>query len=292
MKSAFVYARSQTAYHSKSFFFSTALLPKEQRWDTYALYSFCRYADNIVDNPRNRSTELLIEEVDYLKKELATAYSTGESENPILKPFIAVALKYNIPMEYPIELLEGVKMDLGKNRYQTFDELYLFAYRVAGVVGLMMSYVLGFKSEKALVHAEKLGIAMQLTNILRDVQEDKNMDRIYLPLDEIREFGLTEDDLFSEKMNDKMYRFMHFQVKRAHQYYKDSEEGIKMLTPNCQFAIYSASRIYQGILLKIEAHNFNPFLGRVFVKQSKKFMIVLSEILKTRVLRPAFSLFA
>lgn len=288
IRAAFKYARSQTAYHSKSFFFSTALLPKEKRWDTYALYSFCRYADNIVDNPRKRTMQQLQEEVDYLKQELAIAYSSGESENPIIKPFIVVARKYQIPSEYPLELLEGVKMDLGKTRYQNFDELYQFAYRVAGVVGLMMSYVLGFSSEEALVHAEKLGVAMQLTNILRDVQEDKNMGRIYLPIDELHRFGLTEDDLLSENMNDNFHKFMRFQVERAHQYYTQAQAGIKMLTSNCRFAIYSASRIYQAILYRIEAQNFNPFLGRVFIKQSRKLRIVLAEILKTRILGPVY----
>lgn len=292
MKAAFKYARSQTANYSKSFFLSSAMLPKRKRWDTYALYSFCRYADNIVDNPRNRTVQELVEELDYLVREIQIAYNRGESLHPILKPFIAVALKHQIPIEYPLELLEGVKMDLTKSRYETFDELYVFAYRVAGVVGLMMTYILGFTTKASLIFAEKLGIAMQLTNILRDVKEDKNMNRIYLPSNEIRQFGLTEKDFFEENMNDTMYRFMRFQVRRAHKFYNEAQEGIKMLHRDAQFAIYSASKIYQGILLKIEARHFNPFLGRVFVRQSKKFAILINEIIKTRLLRPALSLFA
>jgi len=291
LKAAFRYARSQTANYSKSFFLSSAMLPRNKRWDTYALYSFCRFADNIVDNPRNRSKSELIEEVDYLGRELKIAYNRGESEHPVLKPFIFVALKHQIPVEYPLELLEGVKMDLVKNRYQSFDELYLFAYRVAGVVGLMMTHILGFSSTVALVYAEKLGIAMQLTNILRDIKEDKTMDRIYLPLDEIHQFGLSEKDFIDENMNDAMFQFIRFQVDRAHQYYQEAHDGIKMLSQDSQFAIYSASKIYQGILFKIEARHFNPFLGRVFVRQSKKLGILLNEIVKTRVLRPAFSMF-
>jgi 15-cis-phytoene synthase len=292
LKAAFKYARSQTANYSKSFFLSSAMLPKKKRWDTYALYSFCRFADNIVDNPRNRSAKELVEEVDYLAKELVLAYKHGESLHPVLRPFITVALKHDIPMEYPLELLEGVKMDLTKNRYETFDELYVFAYRVAGVVGLMMTYILGFTSKASLIFAEKLGIAMQLTNILRDVQEDKNMGRIYLPLNEIRQFDLTEKDFFEENMSDAMYRFIRFQVKRANKFYHEAQEGIKMLHRDAQFAIYSASKIYQGILIKIEARHFNPFLGRVFVRQSKKFTILINEIIKTRVVRPAISMFA
>ncbi|MBN2709455.1 MAG: phytoene/squalene synthase family protein [Calditrichaceae bacterium] len=290
LEAAFRYARSQTAHYSKSFFFSATFLPKEKRWETYALYGFCRYADNIIDNPRGRTTEELIEEVNSVIREIKIAYRLGESEHPIIKSFIHVAKKRNIPIEYPLELMEGVKMDLTRNRYNNFDELYQFAYRVAGVVGLMMSYVLGYKDESALVYAEQLGVAMQLTNILRDVKEDKEMNRIYLPLDELERFGLTEEDVLSEKMNVRMRRLMKFQVKRAHRYYHEADKGIKMLTPNTQFAIYSASRIYQGILMKIEARNYNPFLGRVFVKQSKKMLILFSEIWKSRIVRPAFNL--
>jgi phytoene synthase len=291
LKIALKYARFQTAHYSKSFFFSSAMLPKEKRWDTYALYNFCRYADNIVDKPRNRSTEELINEVDMLAKELHIAYKSGESEHPVIKSFIYVANKYQIPIKYPLELLEGVKMDLVKNRYETYDDLYLFAYRVAGVVGILMTYVLGYKDESAFIYAEKLGIAMQLTNILRDVQEDKNMGRIYLPQEEIRRFNLQEEDFFAENITDKFREFMSFQVNRAHQYYNEAHDGIKLLTDNTQFAIYSASKIYQGILFQIEARNFNPFLGRVFVSQSKKLLILFSEIFKTRVLRPVFTMF-
>lgn len=291
MKAAYKYARAQTAHYSKSFYLSSAMLPKEKRWDTYALYSFCRYADNIVDNPRNRPAELLVEEVDYVAKELKIGYERGESEHPILKPFIDVARKHGIPIKYALELLEGVKMDLQRNRYETYDDLYLFAYRVAGTVGLMMSYIIGFKSPETLKYAEKLGIAMQLTNILRDVQEDKNMNRIYLPLDELKAYGLTEDDLFRENMSDQMRAFMSFQIKRAHNYYKKAQPGVKMLSRDSQYSIYAAGRIYRGILYKIEARNYNPFLGRVFVRQSKKLLILFNELFKSRIVQPAVSFF-
>ncbi len=291
MKSAFKYARAQTAIYSKSFFLSSTFLPKSRRWETYAMYSFCRYADNIVDNPRNRSQEELLWEVDYFATEIKIAYKTGESENPVLKPFIKVALKHQIPMEYPLTLLEGVKMDLRKNRYHSFQELYEFCYRVAGVVGIMMTYILGYSDDSAFEYAEKLGVAMQLTNILRDIKEDSKMNRIYLPLDEMKDFGLAEQDFLQENMNGRMRRFLAWQVNRAHRYYIDSEPGIRLLDPKSQFAIYSANKIYRGILFKLESRSFNPFLGRVFVNQTNKFLILAGEILKTRILRPVVTMF-
>jgi len=283
-RAAFEHARLVTANYSKSFYISARMLPTERRWATFALYGFCRYTDNLIDNPRQRSQEDLMDEVDFMKREIERAYRTGESEHPVLQPFIAVAKKYGIPKKYPLELLKGVQMDMNKNRYQTFDELYLFAYRVAGVVGLMMTHVLGYKDEAAFKYAEKLGIAMQLTNILRDVKEDKNMDRIYLPQEDMRRFGVTEEDIFSEKMNLKMHKLMRFQIKRAHGYYELADKGIPMLERKAQFAIYASSKIYRGILRKIEAQEMNPFIGRVFVSQLKKVGILFQELLRTRIM--------
>ena len=283
-KAQFKYARSLTAHHAKSFYFSANLLPKEKRWATFALYGFCRYVDNLIDVPRARKEKEIQNELVYLKNEIITSYRTGESEHPIIRPFIAVAKHYDIPMEYALDLLKGVEMDTHKNRYDSFDELYLFAYRVAGVVGLMMTPLLGYRDSKAFKHAEKLGIAMQLTNILRDIKEDKDMNRIYLPTDELARFKVSERDIIEENMTDEFRDLMKFQVDRANQIYIEADEGIKMLDRDAQFAIYSASKIYRGILKKIELRNYNPFLGRVYVPQRKKIRIVATEVLRTKAL--------
>jgi len=283
-KAQFGYAKAITAHFSKSFYLSTCLLPRQKRWATFALYGFCRHIDNLTDNPRQRSDRELQQELKYLQNEIRIAYRTGESEHPIIGPFIAVASRYNIPIDYTSDLIDGVRMDTSIRRYKTFDDLYLFAYRVAGVVGLMMTPVLGFKNPAAMKYAEKLGVAMQLTNILRDIKEDKEMDRIYLPLDEIRRFGLDADHFFEEKMSENFRRLMKYQIDRAHQYYHEAERGIKMLDRDAQFAIYSASKIYRGILRKLELQDYNPFLGRVYVPHIKKAQIVISEALRTRLL--------
>jgi len=280
---AFEHSKALTAYHSKSFYFSTRLLPKSKQWATFALYGFCRYADNLIDNPRDRSVPELLAEVKYLRRELEIAYRTGESEHPIIHPFISVAREYGIPKKYPLALLDGVQMDLERNRYTTFDELYLFAYRVAGVVGVMMTYVLGYKDPVAFKYAEKLGVAMQLTNILRDVEEDAERNRIYLPLDELERFGVSEEEILSGKMTPAVHELMRFQVERAHGYYRDSAPGIAMLETDAQFAIQSASKIYRGILMKIEGREYNPFLGRVFVSQLRKAGILFREVLRTKI---------
>jgi phytoene synthase len=283
-RAAFEHARRLTAHYSKSFYVSARLLPAEKRWATYAVYGFCRYADNLIDKQRNRQAAEILREVDFLADELATAYRTGESEHPIIRPFIVVAQRYSIPLQYPLDLLVGVQMDVQNTRYQTFDDLYVFCYRVAAVVGLMMTHVVGYTNDEAFTYAEKLGIAMQLTNILRDIKEDKEMGRIYLPREELDRFGCRERDIIEERMTPPLRELMKFQVSRAHSYYDAARQGIPMLQPDAQFAIYSASRIYRGILKRLEARDYNPFLGRVFVPPHRKLGILLQEVIRTKIL--------
>ena len=281
-KAAFEYAQQLIANHSKSFYISARLLPIERRWATYALYGFCRYVDNLIDTPRNRTKDELLQEIDNIAIELQIAERTGESEHPIILAFIASTRAFDIPIEPALDLVSGVKMDLEHTHYETFDDLYPFCYRVAGVVGIMMTHVLGKTNKKAFYYAEKLGIAMQLTNILRDIQEDKNMGRIYLPLEEMQHFGVTKKQIIHETMSPNLRDLMEFQVNRAEEYYKRSKLGVPMLQAESQFAIYSAINIYRKILQKIADRGFNPFLGRVFVPNKQKLTILLREIIRSK----------
>jgi phytoene synthase len=258
-KPAFMYSRLATAHYSKSFYLSTLLLPVERRWATFALYGFCRYADNLIDNPRQRTAAELMDEVQNMAAELKLAYRTGESEHPIIRAFMVVAQNFQIPIEYPLDLLTGVQMDLENRRYATFDDLYLFCYRVAGVVGLMMTHVLGFLEVAAFEYAEKLGVAMQLTNILRDIQEDKNMGRIYIPQSELEQFHVREEDILKERMSANLQALIRFQILRAHTYYEEAEKGIRLLNPESRFAIYSASKIYREFCIKLNTNNIIHF---------------------------------
>ena len=290
-RAAFAYARKITAYYSKSFYFSAQMLPKEKRWATFALYGFCRHCDNLIDTPRQRTETEILREIRRLTEELQVAYNTGESQDPIIRAFILVAKAYDIPIAYPRDLLNGVAMDVEQTRYKTFDELSLFCYRVAAVVGLMMTHVLGYKDERAFSYAKQLGIAMQLTNILRDVKEDKQMGRLYIPQADLAAFGVTAADIFNEKMTPQLRALMKFQVERADQYYTEAIPGISLLKTESQYAIYSAARIYRGILRKIEDRDYNPFLSRVFVSSTQKVGILLHEQIRTKFLSAQEKLF-
>lgn len=282
LKPYFKYSFEIIRSNAKSFFFASKFLPKDVRFATYAIYAYCRYVDNVADNPRSRGKSEISAELDNIRDEVEIAYRSGESEHPALRAFVPVALRLGIPKKLPLELIEGARTDLIKTRYENFDELYDFAYKVAAVVGLMMTYALGFKRPETLDYAEKLGIAMQLTNILRDVKEDKEMGRIYLPLDEMRDFGVTEEQIIDERFDKGFKDFMIFQVERACHYYQAAEPGIELLNKKSRFSIRAASRIYGGILKKLEEVDYNPFLGRVFVPKSEKINILIKEILKNK----------
>ncbi|HOT97454.1 MAG TPA: phytoene/squalene synthase family protein [bacterium] len=279
---SYTYARAITRHYARSFYFASRFLPAEKRWATWALYGFCRYADNLIDLQRTRSREELLSELACLSGEISLAYRTGESEHPILKCFIDTARRYQIPERYAQELIKGVEMDVTFNGYASYDDLHLFAWRVAGVVGLMMTYLLGYRDESAFPYAEKLGIAMQLTNILRDIHEDKELGRIYIPVEEMQRFGVAQEDLLAERMTPQLRALMEFQVQRASACYAEAEPGIALLDRDSRFAIYTASRLYQEILNKIVLAGYNPFAGRAFVPSSQKLAILLQEYARRR----------
>jgi phytoene synthase len=180
-------------------------------------------------------------------------------------------------------MIAGQRMDLHRNRYQTFEELHLYCYRVAGTVGLMSNAVLGIGNRQSNVPWEKespiyiptqeaiaLGIAMQLTNILRDVGEDLQRDRIYLPLEDLHAFNYSERDLLDGIVDERWAAIMQFQIKRAREYYRQAERGIRYLIPDSRLPVWASLMLYQGILDEIERNNYDVFHQRAFVSTYKK----------------------
>jgi phytoene synthase len=276
------YVKNITAMYARSFYFASQFFPKHKRKATYALYGFARYTDNLVDNPRERDREELLREIDHLRWEVETAFRRKESEHPVIKPFIQTVEAFSIPIEYPLDLIKGVAMDIAHTRYQHFEDLYVYCYRVAGTIGLMMTHIIGYLHRDAFEYAEKLGVAMQLTNILRDLKEDKDRGKLYLPMSELKKFNVPEEDIFQERFTDNIKSLVHTTVNDAHRYYEEAQPGILLLDEDSRFAIYAASRIYQGILTQIENNDYNPFLGRVCISFREKIGITLREYFKYR----------
>jgi 15-cis-phytoene synthase len=170
--------------------------------------------------------------------------------------------------------MEGVSADLVKDRYQSFEEVYDYSYKVASVVGLMTSEVFGYKNPEAVGHAVDLGISMQLTNILRDVGEDLRKGRIYLPQDELREFGITEQNLFDHRLDQRFIDFMKFQIRRARTYYESADKGIPMLSADSRLPVYLARANYSRILDKIEENGYDVFTKRAHLSPAEKFTVM------------------
>lgn len=269
---ASAYVRLLTRTYSKSFYLATQFMPRGKRDDVYAVYAFCRYTDNIVDAPRSRDRAMLKTELDQWRTELTQAYASGESQHPVLNVFIPLLHRYAIPLQLAFELIDGVEMDLTVDRYERFAELQTFCYHVASVVGVMMTYVFGYRDARAFPFAEALGIAMQLTNILRDVDEDWRLrGKVYLPLEELLAYGVSVEDIAARRMTPALRRLIAAQVRRAHSYFEYAEQGIPLLSRHGRAAVRAAARLYREILHEIERADYDVFARRPVVSTTRKF---------------------
>lgn len=280
LRDAYVHCRNITRKYAKTFYLATRFLPHHKQRSIFAIYGLCRFLDNLVDEAEDLIAEnpvklqAVSQTLSEWKEKLRHTYEGEPSDNPILLAFSDVLRRHDIAITLPFELIDGVAMDLTKNRYETFEELYDYSYKVASVVGLMISEVFGYKDRAALKHAVDLGIAMQLTNILRDVGEDLLRDRIYLPAGDLRRFGVSEDDLFGHRMNDAFRELMRFQIERARSYYASADKGIPMLTPDSQVPVRLARHNYARILDQIEANDYDVFTRRAYLSLTRKMVIL------------------
>ncbi|HSG43130.1 MAG TPA: squalene/phytoene synthase family protein [Anaerolineales bacterium] len=254
---AYRHAERVTAQHSKSFNFASGLLPEEKRSAVRALYAFCRTVDDIVDESMDDARE---SQLDYWRG--MVEHASFPDGDLVAAAWADTLARYHIPRHYALQLIDGVNRDITQSRYQTFDELATYCYGVASTVGLMSMHIVGFKSNEAIPYAIKLGVALQMTNILRDVGEDFQNGRVYLPREELTFFGIREQDIAEGRVTDKWRQFMKFQIERTRQLYEESWEGVKMLEREGQLAIGAASIFYQGILDEIEKNDYDVFTKR------------------------------
>ncbi|HXF85664.1 MAG TPA: squalene/phytoene synthase family protein [Anaerolineales bacterium] len=265
LRTAYRQAERITAEHSKSFYLASALLPEEKRSAVRALYAFCRTVDDIVDEAAEDDRE---SQLDYWREVTKTA--SAPTDDLVALAWADTLARYHIPRHYALQLIDGVARDLTQSRYQTFDELATYCYGVASTVGLMSMYIVGFKSNDAVPYAIKLGVALQMTNILRDVGEDYRNGRLYLPREELVFYGIREQDIAEGRVTDNWRQFMKFQIERTRQIYAESWAGVKMLEREGQLAIGAASVFYQGILDEIEKNDYDVFTKRASLSAWEK----------------------
>jgi phytoene synthase len=274
VKQGFQTARRMTRHYAKSFYFASLFLQGEDRRACYAIYALCRLSDNAVDDTQMNQRERL----DQMKNKISAAYSTQDiSTDPLLACFQDTVRKYHVPQTYFDELLDGMDMDLRISRYPTFQELHTYCYKVAGVVGLIMLKIFGMPDPppEAEQYAVDLGVAMQLTNILRDIKEDLGRDRIYLPQDELKKYAISEQALRKETVDEAWTHLLRFQIERARSYYAKADRGLPYLKPHSRLVVALMGRIYAEILREIELLNYNIFVKRASVSRPKKCLIAL-----------------
>lgn len=273
-----------TAHHSRSFYLASALLPGGKRQAMHALYAFCRVADDIVDDDRGVKEDAEARLDDWRCLALGTRPPGGD---PVALAWADARQRYRIPLHYVEQLLDGVAHDLDHTRYLNFDELAAYAYGVASTVGLMSMHITGFSSRQAVPYAIKLGVALQLTNVLRDVGEDLRAGRVYLPLEELAEYGLHESDLEKGTVDNHWREFMRFQIARNRRLYAEAWPGIGLLHPDGRTAVAAAAIFYAAILDDIEAHDYDVFSRRAHIGAVGKMRRLPQIWLKVRAFRDA-----
>jgi 15-cis-phytoene synthase len=254
---AYAHCEEITRQHSKTFHMASALMPQNQRRAIRALYAFCRTCDDLVDNPADSDPIHSLEQW-----RMKTSRLHSDETDLIALAWHDTRLTHSIPSLYAEQLIEGVKMDFIQKRYQTFAQLAAYCYGVASTVGLMSMHIIGFRHHHALAYAIRLGVALQLTNILRDVGEDYRMGRLYLPREELLIFGIREEDIAAGHVTENWRQFMKFQIRRARELYRTSLPGVKLLDKSGRFATYAAGILYARILDEIEKNDYDVFTRR------------------------------
>ncbi|MGK7951189.1 MAG: 15-cis-phytoene synthase CrtB [Xenococcaceae cyanobacterium] len=291
---AYECCRQITADYAKTFYLGTLLLPKEKRKAIWAIYAWCRRTDELVDGAKAQftTTETLVQ----WEQQLESVFA-GYPLDDLDVALVDTIRQYPLEIQPFKDMIAGQRMDLYRNRYEDFEQLKLYCYRVAGTVGLMTNPIWGIGKKKNPAPWERdkepyepreeaiaLGIAMQLTNILRDVGEDAQRDRIYLPLADLAAFNYTEADLFNKVIDDRWQALMKFQIKRARSYYEQAEQGIRYLIKDSRLPVWASLINYQGILDAIERNDYDVFNQRAFVPKFNKILSLPVALVRAQVL--------
>jgi phytoene synthase len=269
---SYAFCRRIARTRARNFYYSFLLLSREQREAMCAIYAFMRYCDDISEGAGASR-----EAIDRWRGELDRALAGQYGDNPLWPAFHDTVRRYQIPCQYFHEMISGVSSDLDPRQIQTFDELYCYCYQVASVVGLTIIHIFGFESKEALALAEKCGIAFQLTNILRDVREDAENRRVYIPLEDIRSFGAG-----LAKRDENFIRLLSFEAERARHYYDESRPLVELVHKRSRASLWALIEIYRRLLARIERSGFDVLSRRIRVPAWEKMSILASALFQSR----------
>jgi len=278
LEEGFRQAEAVTRRHARTFHLASRFLSAEKRRACYAVYAACWLCDQAVDG----LDPAPLAQLEAARQRLQCAYDARRpNEDPLMAALRETVITYDIPQRYFEDMLEGMQMDLSKTRYAAFGELFLYCYRVAGVVGLMMARVFGAETPEAEKHALDLGIASQLTNILRDIKEDYGRGRIYLPQDEMAAAGVTEDDIAQGNVTAGFAALMRRQIERARSYYREGGKGLEaIIDRNARLVAALIADLYERVLDGIERQRYNVFARRCDVPLVEKIWAASKIILR------------
>jgi len=283
LAAAYEDCRQETARWAKTFYLGTLLLPPAKRRAIWAIYVWCRRTDELMDSPQAQSlpASQLLERLDAWEQ-WTRAIFQGRASDDLARVLLDTLEQFPQPLQAYLDMIEGQRMDVIKNRYADFQELELYCYRVAGTVGLMSQAVMGVdpayttapwsEQPDPTEAAVALGIANQLTNILRDVGEDRGRGRIYLPQEDLRRFGYSEEELLAGTLNDNWRALMAFQLERARLWFSRSEAGVRWLPADARWPVWTSLRLYRGILDVIEGNGYDVFGRRAYVPTAGKLL--------------------
>jgi phytoene synthase len=264
------YCQQKAAQSGSSFYYSFLFLPPNRRRAITALYAFCREVDDVVDecqDPHIAATKLA-----WWRQELAKLYA-GKPEHPVTQALLPALAEFNLPHEQLLEIIDGMEMDLQQSRYLDFKALSLYCYRVASVVGLLAAEIFGYQDRKTQKYAHDLGMAFQLTNIIRDVGEDARMGRIYLPIDELQRFEVTAADILNARYSDNFRHLMEFQIERAEQYYVQAMSELPASDRKTQRPGLVMAGIYRTLLEEIKRDGCQVLTQRTSLTPVRKLWI-------------------
>jgi phytoene synthase len=274
-------AKEISKQSKSSFYYAFNLLPKAQRDAMNIVYAFCRKTDDIVDN--DDSNEIKLHNLNLWKEEFDKSLN-GRTNDQLLTSLSKVIYDFKIPIEPFYDLLKGMEMDISICRYENFESLKEYCYRVASTVGLMSIEIFGYKNKSTKDFAIYLGIALQLTNILRDIRKDAESNRIYIPLDELKKFSYSEDDLISKKYNNNFIELMKFQTERAENYFKLAASSLSQEDKKNMFPARAMQCVYHSLLKKIITNNYDVLNKNIRVNNFEKLYLALLVWIKNKLI--------
>jgi 15-cis-phytoene synthase len=271
------YCQNKTAQSGSSFSYSFKFLSHERRRAITALYAFCREVDDVVDECTNESVARTT--LAWWRGQVAEIYA-GKPQHPVALALVPLVKEFNLPQEHLLEIIDGMEMDLNQHQYADFKSLQLYCYRVASVVGLLAAEIFGYRDRKTLKYAHDLGIALQLTNIIRDVGEDARRGRIYLPQDELAQFGVHTSEILDARETEAFQKLMQFQIERAQRFYDQALSELPAADRKAQRTGLMMAAIYRATLEEVVYTGCHVLRERVSLPPLRKLWIAIRTWLK------------